>query len=68
MHSRPYGERGGEWSLNAEGTVQAGAGESAPDGDPVDEAIERLDRMRPQELFETFADLELTWGQRGPVP
>lgn len=62
VHSRPYGERGGEWSLNAEGTVQAGAGESAPDGDPVDEAIERLDRMRPQELFETFADLELAWG------
>ncbi len=38
-----------------------GRGEPASDGDPVDEAIERLERMRPQELFEIFADLELSW-------
>ena len=25
-------------------------------------AIERLNRMRPQDLFETFADMELAWG------
>ncbi|OMC39400.1 polyketide synthase [Mycobacterium sp. GA-1841] len=64
VHSRPYGERDAEWSLNAEGTVVSGAedDDSAADGDPVDEAIERLERMRPQELFETFADLELAWG------
>ncbi len=63
VHSRPYGERGTEWSLNAEGTVIAGADdEPVSDGDPVDEALERLNRMRPQELFETFADLELAWG------
>lgn len=63
VHSRPYGERGAEWSLNAEGTVSAGADdEPVSQGDPVDEAIERLNRMRPQELFETFADLELAWG------
>ena len=37
--------------------------EQAPEQvDPVDAAIERLDRMRPQDLFETFADLELAWG------
>ena len=30
MYSRPYGERGAEWSLNAEGTVVSGAGD-----DPV---------------------------------
>ncbi len=29
---------------------------------PIDEVIERLDRMRPQELFDTFADMELAWG------
>lgn len=66
VHSRPYGERDAEWSLNAEGTVvsgvEDGADEPAADSDPVDEAIERLERMRPQELFETFADLELAWG------
>ncbi|OBG80641.1 polyketide synthase [Mycobacterium sp. E802] len=66
VHSRPYGERDAEWSLNAEGTVVSGvedaADEPAADSDPVDEAIERLERMRPQELFETFADLELAWG------
>ncbi len=63
VHSRPYGERSAEWSLNAEGTVVAGIDEEPVSGnDPVDEAIERLSRMRPQELFETFADLELAWG------
>ncbi|WP_349270152.1 putative polyketide synthase [Mycolicibacterium parafortuitum] len=71
VHSRPYGERGAEWSLNAEGVVAGGAGEVAGAGGageiagaggPVDEAIERLNRMRPQDLFETFADLELAWG------
>ncbi|RAU94283.1 polyketide synthase [Mycobacterium colombiense] len=66
VHSRPYGERVAEWSLNAEGTVVAGADDVTDgpvfDGDPIDEALERLNRMRPQELFETFADLELAWG------
>lgn len=66
VHSRPYGERGAEWSLNAEGTVSAGADdEPVTEGDPIDETIERLNRMRPQELFETFADLELAWGRPG---
>ncbi|MEV0669429.1 type I polyketide synthase [Mycobacterium sp. NPDC050441] len=66
VHSRPYGERDADWSLNAEGTVVAGVGDSTEDPpteeDPIDETIERLNRMRPQELFETFADLELAWG------
>lgn len=67
VHSRPYGERGAEWSLNAEGTVVSGAADdgdepAAEDAAPIDEAIERMNRMRPQELFETFADLELAWG------
>lgn len=64
VHSRPYGERGAEWSLNAEGSVVSGAADGAvsEEAAPVDEAIERLNRMRPQELFETFADLELAWG------
>lgn len=67
VHSRPYGEHGAEWSLNADGTVVTGLSEitgepAAEDADPVDTAIERLNRMRPQELFETFAELELAWG------
>ena len=64
MHSRPYGERGAEWSLNADGTVVTGVDDepASEQADPVDAAIERLNRMRPQELFETFADMELAWG------
>ncbi|MCV7412129.1 polyketide synthase [Mycobacterium florentinum] len=64
VHSRQYGERGAEWSLNAEGAVISGVDDEpeAEEADPVDEAIEQLNRMRPQELFETFADLELAWG------
>ncbi|MDT5324479.1 MAG: hypothetical protein QOF25_1631, partial [Mycobacterium sp.] len=64
VHSRPYGVRDAEWSLNAEGTVLTGVGdEPTPEPtEPVDAAIERLNRMRPQDLFETFADLELAWG------
>lgn len=70
VHSRPYGEAGAEWSLNAEGRVLAGTEDTdtaddasdAPAPEPIDEAVERLTRMRPQELFDTFADLELAWG------
>ncbi len=64
VHSRPYGVRDAEWSLNADGTVVSGIDdEPASDpADPIDAAIERMDRMRPQELFETFADMELAWG------
>ncbi|MHC9295312.1 SDR family NAD(P)-dependent oxidoreductase [Mycobacterium sp. LTG2003] len=67
VHSRAYGERGADWSLNAEGTVASGIADgtdeaAVEDAEPVDEATERMNRMRPQELFETFADLELSWG------
>jgi acyl transferase domain-containing protein/acyl carrier protein len=62
VHSRPCGERDAEWSLNAEGTVVTGVDETPEQGDPVDAAIERQNRMRPQDLFETFADMELAWG------
>jgi len=65
VHSRAYGEKGAEWSLNAEGVVATGADDAdapAEPQEPVDEAVERLERMRPQDLFETFADLELAWG------
>ncbi|HZC90109.1 MAG TPA: SDR family NAD(P)-dependent oxidoreductase, partial [Mycobacterium sp.] len=63
VHSRPYGVRDVDWSLNADGTVLNGVEEeAAPEQDPIDAAIERMNRMRPQELFETFADMELSWG------
>ncbi|OBJ72584.1 type I polyketide synthase [Mycobacterium sp. 1274756.6] len=65
VHSRPYGERGTDWSLNADGTVSAGAAAEDPAAepvDPIDTATERMSRMRPQELFEVFADMELAWG------
>ncbi|TDH56817.1 SDR family NAD(P)-dependent oxidoreductase [Mycobacterium eburneum] len=64
VHSRPYGVRDADWSLNADGTAVSGADDEATpeQADPVDAAIERMERMRPQELFETFADMELSWG------
>jgi len=64
VHSRPYGVRDAEWALNADGTVLAGLDDDAVDTttEAPDELIERCKRMRPQELFETFADMELAWG------
>ena len=63
VHSRPYGVREAEWSLNADGTVVTGVDdEPAPSAESVDVAIERLSRTRPQQLFDTFADMELAWG------
>ncbi len=68
VHSRPYGVRDAEWSLNSDGTLLAGADPdtATPDAltavDPVDEAIERMTRTSPQQLFEIFNDMELAWG------
>lgn len=64
VHSRPYGVRDVDWSLNADGTVVTGVDdESALDTeDSVEAATEQLSRTRPQQLFETFADMELAWG------
>ncbi|MEI6252011.1 MAG: SDR family NAD(P)-dependent oxidoreductase, partial [Mycobacteriaceae bacterium] len=65
VHSRPYGVRDAEWSLNSDGTVLTGAdaeADAVTSPDPVDEAIERLTRINPQQLFETFNDMELAWG------
>jgi acyl transferase domain-containing protein/acyl carrier protein len=70
VHSRPYGVRDAVWSLNADGTVATGVDDepTLADSDTVDTvnsidvAIERLNRTRPQQLFETFADMELAWG------
>ncbi|WP_082973512.1 type I polyketide synthase [Mycobacterium sp. E2327] len=72
VHSRPYGVSDAEWSLNADGTLNAGlspVADAADAGagtleseDSIDAAIERMNRMRPQQLFETFADMELAWG------
>ena len=64
VHSRPYGEREAEWSLNADGRIASGVDDeptTAPT-DSIDAACERLGRTRPQQLFDTFADMELTWG------
>ena len=65
VHSRPYGVRDADWSLNADGSLLSGADTeaAAPDPEtPVDEATERLNRTNPQQLFETFNDMELAWG------
>ncbi|MHA7699481.1 type I polyketide synthase [Mycobacterium sp. ML4] len=64
VHSRPYGVREAEWSLNADGTVVSGVEDEPLAGEPdsVDAAIERLSRAQTQQLFDTFADMELAWG------
>ena len=64
VHSRPYGERDAEWSLNADGRVAAGADDelTSEPVESIEAACERLGRTRPQQLFDTFADMELTWG------
>ncbi len=62
VHSRPYGVREAEWSLNADGTVVTGVDDEQPPTESIDVAIERLSRTRPQQLFDTFADMELAWG------
>ena len=63
VHSRPHGVRDAEWALNADGTVLAAADPEAPDaGEAPGEVTERLTRMSPQQLFDTFADMELAWG------
>ena len=48
VHSRPFGERGAEWSLNAEGTIVTDGSDvtgepESEQAEPVDAAIERLD-------------------------
>ncbi|ORV60767.1 polyketide synthase [Mycobacterium europaeum] len=63
VHSRPYGVRDAQWSLNADGTVITGSADAKDEpADSVDAAVERLNRTRPQQLFDTFADMELAWG------
>jgi acyl transferase domain-containing protein/D-arabinose 1-dehydrogenase-like Zn-dependent alcohol dehydrogenase/acyl carrier protein len=64
VHSRPYGDRGAEWSLNADGRIVTGADDepALEPAESIDAACERLARTRPQQLFDTFADMELTWG------
>ncbi len=64
VHSRPYGARDAEWSLNADGTVVTSVDDepSSDSADPIDVVCERLNRTRPQQLFDTFADMELAWG------
>ncbi|BBX10493.1 type I polyketide synthase [Mycolicibacterium aichiense] len=64
VHSRPYGVRESEWSLNSDGTLLSGIDPDAAPPDTVapDEAIEQMNRTRPQELFDIFADMELAWG------
>jgi acyl transferase domain-containing protein/NADPH:quinone reductase-like Zn-dependent oxidoreductase/acyl carrier protein len=64
VHSRPYGEREAEWSLNADGRIASSIDdEPAPEPtESIDAACERLSRTRPQQLFDTFADMELAWG------
>ncbi len=64
IHSRPYGEREAEWSLNADGKIAPSMDDApAPESDePIDASCERLSRTRPQQLFDTFLDMELSWG------
>lgn len=65
VHSRPYGVRDSDWALNSDGTLLAGVDPDVQEPDAAaapDEAIEQMNRTRPQELFDIFHDMELAWG------
>ena len=67
VHSRPYGDREAEWSLNAKGTVVTGiADEPTPDpadiADSLDVVVERLTCAHPELLFDAYAENELCLG------
>ncbi|WP_421844330.1 type I polyketide synthase [Mycobacterium sp.] len=65
VHSRTYGARDAEWSLNSDGTLLASTDSEVDSQDGAmapDEAIEQMNRTRPQELFDIFHDMELAWG------
>jgi acyl transferase domain-containing protein/NADPH:quinone reductase-like Zn-dependent oxidoreductase/acyl carrier protein len=62
VHSRPYGDHEAEWSLNAKGTVVTVGDEPAPDPTDIAALLKRLDRARPQLLFDAFAENELCLG------
>jgi thioester reductase-like protein len=63
VHSRPWEDRESQWSLNAGGTLVVEQQEplSEPE-ETLDTIRERLSPMRPQQLFEGFAQNELKWG------
>ncbi|MEE6176654.1 type I polyketide synthase [Mycobacterium sp. 050134] len=64
VHSRPYGVRDAEWSLNADGRIVTEVGDEPllEPTESIEATCERLGRTRPQQLFNTFADMELHWG------
>jgi acyl transferase domain-containing protein/D-arabinose 1-dehydrogenase-like Zn-dependent alcohol dehydrogenase len=64
VSSRPYGDRESDWSLNAGGTVRTGVDDDSTTEpvDPIDVTLERLTRVRPQQLFDAFSDNELALG------
>ena len=64
VHSRPYGDREAEWSLNAKGSVVTGVeDEPAPDptdtADSLDVVLERLYGVSPQLLYYVFVEKDL---------
>ncbi len=67
VHSRPYGDREAEWSLNAKGSVATGVeDEPAPDpadtADSLDVVLERLTCVSPQLLYDAFVENDLCLG------
>ncbi|GAB1811578.1 type I polyketide synthase [Mycobacterium sp. MUNTM1] len=64
VDSRPYGVPDADWSLNADGTVVSGVEDEPADdpAEPIDTVVERMERSRPQLLFDSFAESELEWG------
>ncbi len=62
VHSRPYGDRDAEWSVNAEGVVVGGIEDAPMPMVALDTLLERLIRVHPQQLFDAFAENELSLG------
>ncbi|MEO7275553.1 MAG: type I polyketide synthase, partial [Vicinamibacterales bacterium] len=64
VHSRPCDDRDAAWSLNASGTLLTEQSDvECPEAAEALEAIlERLSPVRPQQLFDAFAENDLKWG------
>jgi thioester reductase-like protein len=64
VHSRPFEDKNAQWSLNSGGSIVSAHADAQASDEPesIEAILERLSPLRPQQLFDGFADNELRWG------